>query len=76
MQQEKVMTEREMESENEKLMTEIAALKAEMDSITKELQDLLDAKLGLELEIAAYRKLLEGEDNKLVMNGDAWWLVG
>ena len=68
MQEEKLMNEREMESENEKLMAEIAALKAEMDSITKELQNLLDAKLGLELEIAAYRKLLEGEDNKFVTN--------
>lgn len=64
MQQEKMINERELEGENERLIAEIAALKAEMDSITKELQNLLDAKLGLELEIAAYRKLLEGEDNK------------
>lgn len=65
MQQEKMINERELEGENERLIAEIAALKAEMDSITKELQNLLDAKLGLELEIAAYRKLLEGEDNKV-----------
>jgi hypothetical protein len=26
----------------------------------------MDSKLGLELEIAAYRKLLEGEENKWV----------
>ena len=37
-----------------------------MESILKELQDIMDTKLGLELEIAAYRKLLEGEESRLV----------
>ena len=57
--------EREWESENSELKTEVAKLRAEMEAILKELQDLMDTKLGLELEIAAYRKLLEGEENRI-----------
>ena len=44
----------------------MAKLRAEMEAILKELQDIMDTKLGLELEIAAYRKLLEGEENRSV----------
>lgn len=57
--------EREWEAENSELKTEVAKLRAEMEAILKELQDLMDTKLGLELEIAAYRKLLEGEENRM-----------
>ena len=39
-------------------------MRAELEAINKELQDLQDTKLSLELEIAAYRKLLEGEENR------------
>lgn len=63
--QDKLNTEKEMQQDIEKLIAEVAALKAELESITKEMQDLLDAKLSLELEIAAYRKLLEGEEDKM-----------
>jgi intermediate filament protein if len=56
--------EREMEAENFELKEDVAKLRAEMEAILKELQDLMDAKLGLELEIAAYRKLLEGEESR------------
>ena len=56
--------EREWEQENSDLKNEVAKLRAEMEAILKELQDLMDTKLGLELEIAAYRKLLEGEENR------------
>lgn len=55
-----------MEDENSQLKTEVAKLRAEMEAILKELQDIMDTKLGLELEIAAYRKLLEGEENRQV----------
>ncbi|XP_041367930.1 60 kDa neurofilament protein-like [Gigantopelta aegis] len=44
---------------------EITQLRAEMESILQELQNLMDAKLSLELEIAAYRKLLEGEETRV-----------
>merc|ERR1711976_176504 len=57
--------EREWESENTELKNEVAKLRAEMEAILKELQDLMDTKLGLELEIAAYGKLLEGEENRI-----------
>lgn len=63
--------ERELETENTELKNEIAKLRAEMEAILKELQDLMDTKLGLELEIAAYRKLLEGEENRYVVHGHA-----
>ena len=49
---------------------QVAKLRAEMECILKELQDLMDTKLGLELEIAAYRKLLEGEENRCVLSFD------
>ena len=41
-----------------------------MEAILKELQEIMDTKLGLELEIAAYRKLLEGEENRYVMRNE------
>lgn len=43
---------------------EIVKLRAEMEAILRELQSIMDSKLGLELEIAAYRKLLEGEESR------------
>ncbi len=44
---------------------EITKLRSEMESILQELQTIMDVKLSLELEIAAYRKLLlEGEDTR------------
>jgi intermediate filament protein if len=55
---------RELEDENAQLKDDLAKLRAELEAITIELRELSDAKLGLELEIAAYRKLLEGEENR------------
>ena len=57
------MEEREIEvmKDIDATKSEIITMKAEMDAITKELEALLDAKLSLELEIATYKKLLEGE---------------
>ena len=50
-----------MESENSDLKNEVTRLRAEMEAILKEFQVMIDTNLGLELKIAAYRRLLEGE---------------
>ncbi|XP_070176389.1 60 kDa neurofilament protein-like isoform X2 [Littorina saxatilis] len=46
------------------LKDEMNKLRAEMEAMLVELQTLMDAKLSLELEIAAYRKLLETEESR------------
>ena len=53
----------------------VAKMRAELEAIMKELQDLMDTKLGLELEIAAYRKLLEGEENRFVAAPFCCWFL-
>lgn len=62
---EKEDTERRLNDENSDLKGEVVQLRAELESIIKELERISDTKLGLELEIAAYRKLLEGEENRV-----------
>ena len=63
---EKEDKERQYEGEINDYKMELSKLRAEMEAILKELQNLMDSKLGLELEIAAYRKLLEGEESRSV----------
>lgn len=57
--------QRRLSDENNDLKNEVVQLRSELDAIIKELERISDTKLGLELEIAAYRKLLEGEENRI-----------
>ena len=43
----------------------------EISSLSKENEELLVIKISLDKEIAAYEKLLEGEESRLEMSGEA-----
>nr|CAA58705.1 intermediate filament protein [Lumbricus terrestris] len=61
---EKEERERELEHRNGELSDQVIKLQAEMEAMLRELQMIIDAKLGLELEIITYRRLLEGEESR------------
>ncbi|KAL8612133.1 hypothetical protein ACOMHN_021946 [Nucella lapillus] len=54
----------EYETQIADLERRLAQSTAEVDALMVEIRTLIDAKMGLEVEIACYKKLLEGEENR------------
>ena len=56
--------ERDWDVERAELEGELAQSQSELRNVREQLAVIMDAKLSMEMEIAAYRKLLEGEDSR------------
>ena len=61
------------DEEKTKYESEIERLTAELERMLREMEVVMDSKLSLELEIAAYRKLLEVEENRYAAVNNGWF---
>jgi len=55
----------ELERERTDSARKLNELQTQIELLMAQLQELVDAKMSLELEIACYKKLLEGEENRV-----------
>ncbi|KAM3174351.1 hypothetical protein ACTXT7_010722 [Hymenolepis weldensis] len=56
--------ERELEAAKNQFGVELSASYGELQRLRTDFEALLDSKIGLELEIASYRRLIEREEQR------------